>query len=448
MPNKNGRFNLYDDIKEKLIAKGIPEHEIAFVHDADSDKQKRKLFSKVRTGKIRVLIGSTAMLGAGTNLQDKLIASHDLDCPWRPSDLEQRAGRSIRFGNENPEVSIFRYCTSGTFDAYLWQAIQKKQEHIAQIMSSKTPARSCEDVDETALSYAEIKALCAGDPRIKEKMELDIEVAKLRMLRSSHNSQHYRLEDSLIKLYPQQIASTNEIIQGIQKDIALYENEQAKVTTIQITTNGGTSVTSKFAGMNIKGKIYTEKEPAGKALVEAFKGLNERKDMAIGEYLGFKLSLTFDTYTKQINLYMRGAMTYKVDLGTDAFGNISRINHALEELPRRLQGAKDQLANLEQQVEATKAELEIPFTQEAELREKELRLVHLNVTLDIDGGDNFDASYDDENRDGRVDVKDYGNERPRLAAKAKPTLLESIRNYNSEQKPHISGNKKPLELSV
>jgi N12 class adenine-specific DNA methylase len=447
-PNKDGRFNIYDDIKEKLLDKGIPEHEIAFIHDADSDKQKRKLFSKVRTGKIRVLLGSTAMLGAGTNVQDKLIASHDLDCPWRPADLEQRAGRIIRFGNENPEVSVFRYCTSGTFDSYLWQAVQKKQEYIAQIMSSKTPARSCEDVDETALSYAEIKALCAGDPRIKEKMELDIEVAKLRMLRSSHNSQHYRLEDSLIKLYPQKIASTNEIIQGIQKDIALYESEKAKATIVQTTTTGATSTTSKFAGMNIKGTLYSEKEVAGKALLEAFKGLNERKDMAIGEYMGFKLSLSFDTNSKQINLYMRGAMTYKVDLGTDAFGNITRINHALDELPRRLQGAKDQLANLEQQIEATKAELKIPFTQEAELREKELRLVHLNVTLDIDSGENFDASYDDKNRDGGADVDDYGDERPRLAAKAKPTLLESIRNYNAEKKPRTSGNKKLTELSV
>ncbi|MDR1664768.1 MAG: DEAD/DEAH box helicase family protein, partial [Clostridiales bacterium] len=266
--------NIYDDIKTKLIARGVPEHEIAFIHDADTDERKKELFAKVRQGRVRILLGSTMKMGAGTNVQDRLVVSHDLDCPWRPADLEQRAGRIIRQGNNNPEVTIYRYATNGTFDAYLWQSVQKKQEFIAQIMTSKTPMRSCEDVDATALSYAEIKALCAGDPRIREKMELDNDVARLRMLKSEHDSSHYRLEDSLLKHFPMKIKAVTERIAGIERDMAAYSALKEKCVEIT-TTEGAASVTTKFPGMILDGVTYTEKEPAAKALLEACKTVKD-----------------------------------------------------------------------------------------------------------------------------------------------------------------------------
>jgi hypothetical protein len=395
-PNKDGRFNVYDDIRAKLVARGIPEHEIAFIHDADTETKKKELFAKVRQGKVRVLFGSTFKMGSGTNVQDRLVAIHDADCPWRPADLAQRAGRIVRQGNRNSEVQIFRYATSGTFDSYLWQTVQKKQEFIAQIMSSKSPVRSCDDVDETALSYAEIKALCAGNPLIAEKMQLDNDVAKLRMLKSEYKSQHYRLEDNLIKTYPQQIKAVTERIAGIEKDIAAYAAEKEKCTQVTMT-GGAASVETKFPGMTINGVTHTEKEPAAKALLEACKGIKGREtELPVGEFMGFKLSLSYASFGQTINLMMRGAMTYQVELGTDAFGNIQRITNALDKLPERLEGQKDQLANYEKQVAAAKEELAKPFTMEEELQAKESRLALLNADLNIDGDGDMDVLNDPE----------------------------------------------------
>jgi hypothetical protein len=412
-PNKDSRFNVYDDMRAKLIERGIPEHEIAFIHDADTEIRKKELFAKVRQGKVRVLFGSTVKMGTGTNVQDRLIAVHDADCPWRPADLEQRAGRIIRHGNNNLKVQIFRYATSGTFDSYLWQTVQKKQEFIAQIMSSKSPVRSCEDVDETALSYAEIKALCAGNPLIAEKMNLDNEVSKLRMLKAEHRSQHFRLEDDLLKRFPEMTASVTERISGIEKDIVHYTDQKDKCVEVK-TVAGSASVTSKFPGMTINGVVHIEKEPAAKALIESCKGIqNKFTDLDIGEYMGFKMSLRYVEFGRQINLMLRGAITYQVELGIDALGNITRINNALDKLPEHLDNAKIQLENNIRQIEAAKLELAKPFEQEQELQEKEARLALLNADLNIDGDGGFDILNDPENResgDNTEQTNDYSNE--------------------------------------
>jgi N12 class adenine-specific DNA methylase len=480
-PNKEGRFNIYDDIKAKLLERGIPEHEIAFIHDADTETRKKELFAKVRQGKVRILFGSTFKMGAGTNVQDRLIAIHDADCPWRPADLEQRAGRIVRQGNQNAEVQIFRYVTNATFDAYLYQTLENKQKFISQIMSSKSPVRSCEDVDETALSYAEIKALCAGNPLIAEKMNLDVEVARLRMLKADHQSQHYRLEDDLLKRYPEQITAVTERIAGIEKDIEMYTAQSEKLTTVQQSlTDGAASVSAKFAGMTINGVEYPEKEPAAKALLESCKSVTDKNDKAIGEYMGFKMSLRYDSFNKTFSVLLRGSMTYSTDLGTDAFGNITRINNALGDLPKRLEGAKSQLDTLFSQQEAAKQELERPFAQADELAEKEARLALLNADLNIDGdggldvmndadsredlGDDDDQDFDDEPDD--IDDEDeprssinlvnpgvtfsYPNEpvRESIPAKsAKPSLLDGIRAYNAERHQAAAG-KKPTERDI
>jgi N12 class adenine-specific DNA methylase len=479
-PNKDGRFNVYDDIKVKLMERGIPEHEIAFIHDADTETRKKELFAKVRQGKIRVLFGSTFKLGAGTNVQDRLIAIHDADCPWRPADLAQRAGRIVRQGNNNAEVSIFRYATSGTFDSYLWQTVQKKQEFIAQIMSSKSPVRSCEDVDETALSYAEIKALCAGNPLIAEKMALDNEVAKLRMLRSEHRSQHYRLEDSLLKTFPQQIKSVTERIDGIEKDIAKYVVEKAKTGEVTLL-DGAATASAKFPGMTVKDVTYSEKEPAAKALLEACKDLKGRlTEIPAGDYMGFNMSLRYESFGQQINLLLRGAMTYQIDLGTDALGNITRVNNALESLPKKLEGANENLANIQKQIEAAKLELEKPFMQETELAEKEARLALLNADLNIDGDGGFDVINDADTRVEETEQADnepdesheengepeqdesepsgqsaprphttagtttvtYGERGTGTYGKAKPSILDDLESFKSDKKlPMQVGNK-------
>jgi hypothetical protein len=490
-PKKDGTFNVYDDIKAKLIARGIPEHEIAFIHDADTETRKKELFAKVRQGKVRILFGSTFKMGSGTNVQDRLIAIHDADCPWRPADLAQRAGRIVRQGNRNAEVQIFRYATSGTFDSYLWQTVQKKQEFIAQIMSSKSPVRSCDDVDETALSYAEIKALCAGNPLIAEKMALDNDVAKLRMLKSEYRSQHFRLEDSLLKTFPQQIASVTERIAGIEKDIAAYTAEKEKCTEITMT-DGAASVSTKFPGMKINGVFHAEKEPAAKALLEACKGIKGREtELPVGEFMGFKLSLSYASFGQTINLMMRGTMTYQAELGTDAFGNIQRITNALDKLPERLEGSQNQLANLEKQVAAAKEELAKPFSLEDELKTKEARLALLNADLNIDGDGGLEILNDtDENRDEKTEIIDavderddpdeedieddepdavspnqdsggrpfdlanpgrtisYGNDSNRYQSELKPTgtygksmpsILDDVRSIKSELKPPVPG---------
>jgi N12 class adenine-specific DNA methylase len=364
-------FTVYDDIRGKLIARGIPAEQIAFIHDANTEVRKKELFAKVRAGQVRVLMGSTFKMGAGMNVQDRLIALHDLDCPWRPGDLEQRSGRIIRQGNGNPEVHIFRYVTEGTFDAYLWQTIENKQKFISQIMTSKSPVRSCEDIDETALSYAEIKALCAGDERIKEKMDLDIDVSKLRLLKASHQSQQYRLEDNLLKYFPEQIERNKGFIAGLEADMkTLAEHPHPK---------------DGFVGMVVRGDTLTDKDNAGAAILEACKEVKGIDPLEIGSYRGFTMSLSVENFAKDFILTLKGQMTHRVTLGTDARGNLTRIDNALAAMPERLKNVHSQLDNLYSQMAAAKSEIGKPFPQEAELQEKSARLAELNALLDIDG---------------------------------------------------------------
>lgn len=365
-------FTVYDDIRSKLIAKGIPVEQIAFIHDANTEARKAELFGKVRSGQVRVLLGSTFKMGAGTNVQDRLIATHDLDCPWRPGDLEQRAGRIVRQGNPNPEVDIYRYVTDGTFDAYLWQTIENKQKFISQIMTSKSPVRSCEDVDETVLSYAEIKALCAGNPLIKEKMDLDIEVARLRILKADYKSQQYQLEDAILERYPKDIERHKGYIKGYEADLKLldkYPNPE----------NG-------FAGMVVLGVSYADKDQAGQALLESRKNIKNRSP-EVGWYRGFKISLEFDSFSEQYKLMLKGSMSHTVVMGTDARGNLTRIENALSQIPGWIRSTQARLNNLYKQMEAAKAELDKPFPQEEELAQKEARLTELNLQLKIDKTD-------------------------------------------------------------
>ena len=364
-------FTVYDDIRSKLIDAGVPAEQIAFIHDANTDARKKELFGKVRSGQVRVLMGSTFKMGAGMNVQDRLIALHDLDCPWRPGDLEQRSGRIIRQGNRNPEVHIYRYVTEGTFDSYLWQTVENKQKFISQIMTSKSPVRSCEDVDETALSYAEIKALCAGDPRIKEKMDLDIEVARLKLLKADHQSQQFRLEDNLLKFFPEQVEKFKGIIAGIEKDMVILADHPHP-------TNG-------FAGMTVKGDTLTDKDNAGAALLEACKEATGLDPVPIGTYRGFTMTVTLENFGKDYYLQLKGNLSYSVKLGSDARGNLVRIENELSQLPLRLNGIKAQLQNTYTQMENAKAEIGKPFPQEAELRQKSDRLAELNILLDMDG---------------------------------------------------------------
>ena len=457
-PNKDGRFNIYDDIRAKLLERGVPESEIAFIHDADTDIKKKELFAKVRQGKVRILFGSTFKMGAGTNVQDRLVATHDVDCPWRPSDLEQRAGRIVRQGNMNDDVQIFRYATNGTFDSYLWQTIESKQKFISQIMSSKSPARSCEDCDETVLSYAEIKALCAGNPLIAEKMNLDIEVAKLRMLKSEHQSLIYRLEDSLLKYYPQQITAVTERIKGIENDIALYAEQKAKTLDVQPNLTGDVSAGAKFPGMTIDGVEYPEKEAAAKALLESCKGVDSTDSKEIGEYMGFKLSVALDGFQKQFHLFIRGQMTYKTELGTDTFGNMTRINNVFDALPKFLKEANEKLENLQSQQVAAKVEVEKPFPQEGELKEKETRLVLINSDLNIDGEGGMDVENDPDNRDSQSrmdddpeeldDEEEFTFSRASASAKAKSSILDGIRNFPAGKPNTALDRDKPLERAM
>ena len=371
-PQNDGGFNVYDDIRSKLVAAGVPPEEIAFIHDANTETQKKELFGKVRSGQVRVLLGSTAKMGAGTNVQDRLIAMHDLDCPWRPGDLAQRAGRIVRQGNMNPEVRIYRYVTDGTFDSYLWQTVENKQRFISQIMSSKSPVRVCEDVDETALSFAEIKALCAGNPLIKEKMQLDIDVAQLRLLKSEHQSQQYRLEDNVAKYYPESIERCKGWLTGFAQDTAT-------LAAHPIPDEG-------FVGMVVKGDTLTDKDNAGAAILEACKEVKAGDSVEIGSYRGFAMRLAFDCFGNKMLLQLKGAMTHEVTLGTDARGNLIRMENALAEIPTRQKSVQEQLDNLLVQTEAAKAEIGKPFPQEAELIEKSARLALLDAELSLDGG--------------------------------------------------------------
>ena len=381
-PHNDGRFNVYDDIRKKLISKGVPENEIAFIHDADSEAKKKELFSKVRTGKVRVLIGSTAKMGAGTNVQQKLIAIHHTDCPWRPADLQQREGRIIRQGNENPEVNIYSYVTEETFDAYLYQLVENKQKFIGQIMTSKSPVRSAEDVDEQALSYAEIKALATGNPYIKEKMDLDVAVSKLKLLKQNHLSQKYALEDKIIKFYPQEIKRFEERIDGYNSDI-----ERVKNNTV-LNDDG-------FSAMIVEDVSYSEKKAAGTAILAACKAMTSPEPKEIGSYRGFKLELSFETFEKQYVLTLVGSLRHSVPLGADIFGNISRIDNMISSLPDKMADCKERLANTKNQLKNAKAEVERPFPQEEELSQKMERLAELNALLDMDHKDS--EIVEDEN---------------------------------------------------
>ena len=367
-PHGDGSFNVYDDIREKLVASGIPKEEIQFIHDADTEIKKKDLFAKVRSGQVRILFGSTQKLGAGTNVQDRLIALHDLDAPWRPGDLEQRAGRIVRQGNMNPDVHIYRYVTEKSFDSYLWQTIENKQRFISQIMSSKSPVRACDDVDETALSYAEIKALCAGDPRIREKMDLDIEVAKLRLMKADYQSNQFKLEDQILKQYPEEIRQAQERAKGYRADMALLEAHP-------LPKDG-------FVGMAIKGKRIVDKEVAGKMLLEACR--LSPHDMELGEYRGMKMTVDYDSYRQEVKLVLRGEMSHTVTMGTDVYGNLTRIENALANMPQKFEKAEERIAELERQTEQARAELGKPFAQEKELEAKAARLAELNAALNID----------------------------------------------------------------
>lgn len=369
-PKGDGSFNVYDDIRDKLVKLGVPKEEVAFIHEANTDAQKKELFAKMRKGITRILIGSTAKCGAGTNIQDKLIAMHDLDAPWRPRDLIQRSGRIVRQGNENKEATIFRYVTNATFDSYLWQTLENKQRFISQIMTSKSPVRSCEDADETTLSYAEVKALCAGDERIKEKMNLDVEVTKLKLMKANHNNQQYALQDSVHKHFPEMIAKTKERIAGYEKDLAYIRSQS-------VPANG-------FAPMTIQGKEYTEKADAGKALLDVCSTVKGLAETDIGKYMGFDMSVKLGTYFTDYTLTLKHTMSYEVSLGSDVYGNITRINNVLGSIEVSLNDSKARLENLEIQLENAKSELGKPFPQEAELKSKSERLSYLNSQLDLD----------------------------------------------------------------
>lgn len=372
-PHNDGKFNVYDDLKTKLIDRGIPEEEIAFIHDANTDARKQELFNKVRRGQVRVLIGSTQKMGAGTNCQDRLIALHDLDCPWRPSDLIQRSGRIIRQGNKNSEVDIYRYVTEETFDAYLYQLVENKQRFISQIMTSKTPVRFAEDIDETALSYAEIKALAAGNPDIIEKTELDTQVAKLKLLKQNYLSEKYELEDKVIKYYPNEIKRLENRIEDMKEDIEVFNNNNTP--------------DNSFEKMNIKGTDFTERKEAGEKIIEICKSMTNPEPLEIGEYKGFKIILSFDTMDRKFYASMKNNLSYKTELGSDPSGNINRIDNVLNGIETRLSSVENNLEDTKKNYESAKKEIEKPFPQEEELKTKSKRLDELNIKLNLNNKD-------------------------------------------------------------
>ena len=413
-------FTIYDDIREKLVARGIPREQIAFIHEANTETRKKELFAKVRSGQVRVLMGSTFKMGAGMNVQDRLVALHDLDCPWRPGDLEQRSGRIIRQGNRNKEVHIYRYVTESTFDAYLWQTVENKQKFISQIMTSKSPVRSCEDVDETALSYAEIKALCAGDKRIKEKMDLDVDVARLKLMKASHQSQQFRLEDNLLRHFPEQIRQNESFVEGFTADMQ--------------TLAGHPHPVDGFAGMEVKGDLLTDKDNAGAAILEAFKDAKGMEPVPIGSYRGFAMSLTVEDFGRDFVLTLKGKMNHRVTLGKDARGNLTRIDNALNAMPDRLQNVRNTLDALTAQMETAKAELGKPFPQEDELRTKSARLAELNAELNID-----DRTPMEQMAEDAPAVQSAKAERPSVLAKLKaplsqPCAEDKIRHRNKAER--------------
>ncbi len=392
-PHNDGKFNIYDDLKTKLIDRGIPEEEIAFIHDANTDARKQELFNKVRRGQVRVLIGSTQKMGAGTNCQDRLIALHDLDCPWRPSDLIQRSGRIIRQGNKNPEVDIYRYVTEGTFDAYLYQLVENKQRFISQIMTSKTPVRFAEDIDETALSYAEIKALAAGNPDIIEKTELDTQVAKLKLLKQNYLSEKYALEDKVIKYYPNEIKRLENRIEDMKEDIEVFNNNNTP--------------DNSFEKMNIKGTDFTERKEAGEKIIEICKSMTNPEPLEIGEYKGFKIILSFDTMDRKFYASMKNNLSYKTELGSDPSGNITRIDNVLNGIETRLSSIENNLEDTKKNYESAKKEIEKPFPQEEELKTKSKRLDELNIKLNLN---NKDKEIIDDGNDISDDSQDCKKE--------------------------------------
>ena len=404
-PKNDGNFNVYDDIRKKLIAAGVPENEIEFIHNADTEVKKAALFSKVRSGDVRVLLGSTAKMGAGTNVQSRLVAVHHLDVGWKPSDMTQRNGRIIRQGNMNKEVKVFNYVTEGTFDAYLWQTLENKQRFISQIMTSKSPVRSCEDVDEQELSYAEIKALCAGNPLIKEKMDLDVQVAKLKVLKADHQSQKFRLQDKLLTKFPADIQEANAHIAGLKADAQLAAaHPQGK---------------EEFCGMTIKGVAYDEKKTAGERLVLACSELPNAEEKVIGSYRGFELSLRFDAFRTEYQALLKGQRKYTVPLGTDPLGNIIRLDNSLNNFPERITAAENELTTLHQQQAAAQIEVEKPFPQEEELAEKSARLAELNAQLDVD-----EKSHEPEQE-----------EQPDEDAPRRPSVLAALEEKTDKPEP-------------
>ena len=396
-PKNDGTFSVYNSIREKLLEKGIPENEIAFIHDANTEVKKDDLFKKVRSGDVRVLLGSTSKMGAGTNVQKLLYASHDLDCPWRPADLEQRSGRIIRQGNTNEKVHIYRYVTKGTFDTYLWQTVEQKQKFISQIFTSKSPVRVADDIDPTALSFAEIKALSTGNPHIKEKMELDMEVSKLKLIKSSFMSQIYDLEDKVIKYYPKKISEISARIKGLEKDIE--------------TAHKHPKIEDRFNTMTIDGFGYFEKEQAGKALIERCKKMTSEEPVLIGDYRGFSMELSFDSFQKQFYVSLKNELSHKVELGTDVFGNIQRIDNAIDGLEKRLEISKEELANTNTQFETAKAEAKRPFPQEAELQEKTKRLAAVEALLKMDKKDDNVIDTEISDDDAPIKKREYAMER-------------------------------------
>ena len=397
-PKNDSSFNVYDDIRRKLIVRGIPENEIRFIHEADTDVKKKELFQKTRKGEVRVLLGSTQKMGAGTNVQDRLIALHDVDCPWRPSDLEQRSGRIIRQGNQNKEVNIYRYVTEQTFDAYLYQLVEGKQKFASQIMTSKSPVRSAEDIDETALSYAEIKMLATGNPHIKEKMDLDIQVQKLRMLKSSFLSEKYALEDKIIKYYPQRIATLKTRLEGLTKDVETAKQHPK-------------SDSDHFVGMTVSGVFYSEKADAGNAIIDACKSMSNPDAIPLGEYRGFKLELYFDTSERNYVVRVKGETSRNTPLGEDVHGNITRIDNSIEHFVDSLQSTKDELENTKTQFETAKKEVEKPFIKEEELKTKTARLDELNILLNMDKRENEIVGGEPDESEGLAVPEKTGRER-------------------------------------
>ena len=383
-PHNDGHFNVYDAIRDKLMELGVPAEEIAYIHSAGTEVKKKELFGKVRSGQIRVLIGSTQKMGAGTNVQTKLIALHHLDCPWRPADLQQREGRIVRQGNENPEVEIYTYVTENTFDAYLYQLVESKQKFIGQIMTSKSPVRSAEDIDETALSYAEIKALCSGNPQIKEKMDLDVAVAKLKLLKANHLSQRYALEDKILKEFPSRMAHLERRIEGFQTDMATLERETHP------NEDG-------FSPMVVFGQVLTEKKEAGSRILEASHNMTSPDPIVLGSYRGFEMELFFDSFSKEYRINLKGELTHQISLSTDLYGNIQRMDNELGRFGDRLTQARQELESVKQQLENAKQEMEKPFPQEDELKEKSARLDELNILLNMDQP--HSEMVDDDDRD-------------------------------------------------